>query len=300
MKALIAIPGTETPTLAELPEPTPGPGELLIEVAAAAVNPADPFVLSGAAHAAFGLSGPVGLGYDLAGVVRGVGEGTPKEWLGKRVAALHDDLSAATRGQAELAAVPAAAAAEVPDALDLVTASTVALCGLTAVQGLALLAAPAGRNLLVTGAAGAVGGYAVALALAAGWEVAGLARPSDAEFLAGLGVRHLTELPTTATFDAVFDAAALQEDALAAVRDGGSFLGVLPPRPVASQRDIKVQTVLVQADGASLDDLLRQHTDGRLQPRVADTVPLHEAARAYEALVAGGARGRHVILLGND
>lgn len=296
MRALVARPDSSTPLLIEASSPTPGPGEVLVDVAAAAVNPADPFVVTGAGRQAFGLVGEVGLGYDVAGVVTAVGSDATSIAVGDRVAGLLDDLSAPLRAQAEEAVVPMAALAHVPDGLDLVEAASLPLNTLTAAQGLDLLGAPEGRSLLVTGAAGAVGGHAVALAAELGWKVTGLARTSDEEVVRGLGAESFTTSLPEASHDAVFDAAALQESALAAVRDGGDFLGVLPPVPVASVRNIRVQEVLVHADGPRLAELLRRGAEGRLPVRVARRVPLGEFSRAYDALTSGGQRGRWMLL----
>lgn len=294
MRALIAVPGTPEPVLRELPVPEPGAGEVLVRVAAAAINPADPFVLSGAAHETFGLRGPVGLGYDLAGTIERTGPGVPGELLGRSIAGLHDELAALSRAQAEFAVIPARAIAELPEGLAPQRAATIPLGTLTAAQGLELLGDAAERTLLVTGAAGSVGAYATALAVRAGWRVTGLARPGDRNFIASLNATPATQLPAAA-FDAVFDAAAMQEDALAAVRDGGAFLGVLPPAPVAPARGITVSTVLVRADGAALARMLALHADGTLTARVDRAVPIERASEAYSAMGKPGRRGRLLI-----
>lgn len=235
MKALVAAPGLVEPQLRELPIPQPGAGEALVRVRAAAVNPADPFVLSGAAHEAFGLHGAVGLGYDLAGTVVATGSGVPAELTGRRVAGLHTDLASSSRGQAEYAVLPAGALAELPKGMDFEAAATV---------------------------------------------------PLGAVWMSG-------PVPGRA-FDAVFDAAALQERALAGVRDGGAFLGVLPPAPVRPVRGVRTAQVLVRADGAALARALRGHTLEGMPARIRLVEPLERAANAYAALRAGG-RGRPVL-----
>jgi NADPH:quinone reductase-like Zn-dependent oxidoreductase len=117
-------------------------------------------------------------------------------------------------GHAEYLVVPASDVAPVPAGVDLLDAATVPLNSLTAAQLLALLGAPTGR-LLVTGAAGGVGGYAVALAARAGWAVTALARANDTGFLTRAGAGQVvTNLPEHPDFDAVLDAALLGEAAL--------------------------------------------------------------------------------------
>jgi NADPH:quinone reductase-like Zn-dependent oxidoreductase len=149
---------------------------------------------------------------------------------------------------AEQLVVPAADVAVVPDELALIAASTVPLNGLTAVQILDLLGdAPAGGRLLVTGAAGAVGGYVAPLAQDRGWRVTGLARAQDEAFVRGLGAHFTTHAEPG--WDAVADAAGLQEQALALVRDGGAFVGVKPNAKPAPERGIAVHAVVAHADG---------------------------------------------------
>ncbi|KRE37905.1 hypothetical protein ASG73_09840 [Janibacter sp. Soil728] len=293
MISVRSLPEHTMPVVEDQPEPTAGAGDVVIEMRAATINPADPFVLSGVAGEVFGLPDAVGLGYDVAGVVVAVGEGVERPRVGDRVAGLHDDLSAPSRGQAAMVALPASAVAVIPEGLGDVEAATVPLNALTARQALDLLGAPVGRSLLVTGAAGGVGGYAMALAVRDGWTVLGLARESDREFVAAAGAELVTELPH-GTVDAVLDAAALQEAALPAVIDAGAFVGVLPPVPVVPERGVAVETVNVRADGGVLGELLSLTVSGDLPTRIAGSHPLAEAGVAYERFAEGG-RGRWVL-----
>ncbi|OYO06414.1 NADP-dependent oxidoreductase [Enemella evansiae] len=301
MYALSAVSGTTNPQLVELPDPTPGPGEIVVDVAATAINPADAQVVDGSLRAAFGLPDQVGLGWDVSGVVSAVGPEVDGFSVGDRVAGLHADLTAPARAQATRVALPATAVAPLPDGLDPVAAASIPLNTLTAAQALDLFGPADGRSLLVTGAAGAVGGYALALAAAAGWRVTGLARESDRDFVTGITgtdgtpVQLVTEVPERG-FDAVLDAAGLQEGALPAVVDAGAFVGVFPPAPVPSERGITVQEVLVAPDGARLAELLRRSATGQLAVRVADTFPLTEAAAAYQRVGERGVRGRVLLI----
>ncbi|OYO11590.1 alcohol dehydrogenase [Enemella evansiae] len=301
MYALSAVSGTTTPQLVELPDPTAGSGELVIDVAATAINPADAQVVDGSLRAAFGLPDQVGLGWDVSGVVSAVGPEVDGFSVGDRVAGLHADLTAPVRAQATRVALPATAVAPLPDGLDPVAAASIPLNTLTAAQALDLFGPADGRSLLVTGAAGAVGGYAIALAAAAGWRVTGLARESDRDFVTGITgtdgtpVQLVTEVPERG-FDAVLDAAGLQEGALPAVVDGGAFVGVFPPAPVPSERGITVQEVMVAPDGARLAELLHRSATGQLAVRVADTFPLTEAAAAYQRVGERGVRGRVLLI----
>ncbi len=197
---------------------------------------------------------------------------------------------------AEQLVVPAADVAVVPDGLDLVAASTVPLNGLAAAQIVDLLGdAPAdGNRLLVTGAAGAVGGYVASLAQDRGWQVTGLARAQDEEFVRGLGADFTTHAEPG--WDAVADGAVLQERALALVRDGGAFVGVQPSAEPAAERGITVRgrgsAPRRRLDWPSCSIAPRA---GELPARVHAVVPLDQVADAHRAVAKGGVRGRYVL-----
>jgi NADPH:quinone reductase-like Zn-dependent oxidoreductase len=181
----------------------------------------------------------------------------------------------------------------VPDGLDLATAATVPLNGLAAAQLVDLLGDGAGRSLLVTGAAGAVGGYVVPLAQDRGWRVTGLARAADEKFVRGIGADFTAQ--ATPGWDAVADGAVLQEQGVALVRDGGLFVGVQPGAAPAEQRGVTVRVVVTQPDGARLAQLLDATASGHLPARVHAVVPLDQVATAPRAVAKGGVRGRYVL-----
>jgi NADPH:quinone reductase-like Zn-dependent oxidoreductase len=196
---------------------------------------------------------------------------------------------------AEQLVVAAADLAVVPDGLDLAAASTVPLNGLAAAQIVDLLgdAAADGNRLLVTGAAGAVGGYVASLAQDRGWQVTGLARAEDEEFVRGLGADFTTQAEPG--WDAVADGAVMQERGLALVRDGGAFVGVQPSAKPATERGITVDVVVAHPDGPRLENLLARAASGELHARVHAVVPLDQVADAHRAMAKGGVRGRYVL-----
>lgn len=296
MRALIARADRTGPQLEDVQPPPLGADDIRVRVTAAAVNPADNWVASGGIRDVFDLPPAIGIGYDLSGTVVEVGEAVTDLNVGQVVAALHDDVAASARAHADVATVPARAAAAVPDGMDPLAAASVPLNALTAAQAIDLLGAPAGRSLIVTGAAGGVGGYAVALAARAGWQVTALARPEDEDFVRRAGAASLVTALPGPGFDAVLDAAALQEAAIGVVRDGGTFVGVLPAVPVPATRGIEVSAVMVRADGARLTELLALSHDGTLEVRVAGQLPLAEAATAYDKVAGGGQRGRWLLI----
>ncbi|WP_223167439.1 alcohol dehydrogenase catalytic domain-containing protein [Nonomuraea sp. SYSU D8015] len=196
-----------------------------------------------------------GLGWDFAGTVVATGPGVDLA-VGTRVAGLVAGFDRDFGTYAEQLVVPAADLAVVPDGLDLVAASTVPLNGLAAAQIVDLLGdAPTdGNRLLVTGAAGAVGGYVASLAQDRGWQVTGLARAEDEEFVRGLGAEFTVDAEPG--WDAVADGAVLRQRGLALVRDGGAFVGVRPGAEPASERGITVTVVVAHLDSPRLGGLL--------------------------------------------
>src|SRR5262245_37441496 len=176
--------GPDSIEIIRVPVVEPGPGEIRVRIAAAPVNPTDLAVADGVFHEMGLIHRPswTGLGWDFAGTVVAAGPDVELP-LGTRVAGLVTGFDREVGTYAEQLVVPVSEVAVVPDGLDLVTASIVPLNGLAATQIVDLLGdAPEHRNrLLVTGAAGAIGGYVSALAPDRAWQVTGLARAQDEE-----------------------------------------------------------------------------------------------------------------------
>jgi len=288
--------GPESIEIIDVPVAEPGPGEVRVRIAAAAVNPVDLGVAGGLFHGMGLINQPdhTGLGWDFAGTVVATGSGVDLV-AGTRVAGLVDGFDRDFGTYAEQLIVKSANLAIVPDGLDLAASSTVPTNGLAAAQLLDLFGdTPTDDNrLLVTGAAGAVGGYVASLAQDRGWRVTGLARAEDEEFVRSLGADFTTH--AEAGWDAVADAAAMQQRALSLVRDGGSFVGVQPSAKPASERGIKVEVVVVHPDGIRLAELLARAASGELPARVHAVVPLDQVADAHRAVAKGGVRGRYVL-----
>jgi NADPH:quinone reductase-like Zn-dependent oxidoreductase len=295
--AVVRTPGgPDSIEFIDVPIAEPGPGEARVRIAAAAVNPVDLAVAGGVFHGMGLINQPdhTGLGWDFAGTVRAAGPGVDLP-AGTRVAGLVDGFDRDFGTYAEQLIVPATNLAVVPDGLDLAAASTVPLNALTAAQILDLLGdAPAdGKSLLVTGAAGAVGGYVAALAPDRGWQVTGLARAEDEDFVRSLGAGFTTQAEPG--WDAVADGAVMQELALALVRDGGAFVGVQPSAKLPTERGIRVDAVVVHPDDPRLAGLLARTASGELPARVHAVVPLDQVADAHRAVAKGGLRGRYVL-----
>jgi NADPH:quinone reductase-like Zn-dependent oxidoreductase len=293
--AVVRTPGgPDSIEIIDVPVVEPGPGEVRVEIAGATVNPVDLALAAGVFHELRLIDQPdhTGLGWDFAGTVTAAGPDVDLA-VGSRVAGLVGGFDRDFGTYAEQLVVPARDTALVPDGLDLVTAATVPLNGLAAAQLVDLLGDGGGRSLLVTGAAGAVGGYVVSLAQDRGWRVTGLARAEDEKFVRGLGAAFTAD--AAPGWDAVADGAVLQEQGVALVRDGGLFVGVQPGAAPAEVRGVTVRVVVAQPDGARLAQLLDATASGGLQARVHAVVPLDQVATAHRAVAKGGVRGKYVL-----
>ncbi|NKY34354.1 NADP-dependent oxidoreductase [Nocardia speluncae] len=293
--AVVRTPGgPDSIEFIDVPVVEPGPGRVRVAIAGTSVNPVDLATTAGVFHQLGFITQPghTGLGTDFAGIVEAVGPDVDIA-VGSRVAGTVDGFDRDFGTYAEQLVVPAADIAVVPDELELTAAATVPLNGLTAAQLVDLLGEGRERSLLVTGAAGAVGGYVVTLAQDRGWKVTGLARPRDEEFVRGLGADFTaTAIPG---WDAVADTAVFQEKAVPLVRDGGLLVGVRPGGEPVAERGITVRAVSVRPDGERLAGLLQDTATGRLPARVHSVVPLDRVADAHRAVAQGGIRGRYVL-----
>lgn len=306
MKAVVVreFGGPEALRVVEVPAPKPGPGQVVVTIAAAAVNPVDAFTRFGGFPDLAELGRDIGIGWDVAGMIAEIGSGVTGFAVGDAVIGIRDRLALSTGAYAEQIALDAAHIAPAPRGVDLAAAATIPLNGLTAVQGLDLLAAPAGSTVLVTGAAGALGGYLVELAAGRGLRVVATASAGDEEVVRGWGaevfIPRTTDLAGAVRqvfpggVDAVLDAAVLGMPALDTVRGNGSFVHFGGPVP-RGLRGIRVVAVSIREDGDALRALSTLAGLGRLMLRVAETLPLADAAKAHELLAGGGLRGRLVL-----
>jgi NADPH:quinone reductase len=293
--------------MVELPLPEPPDGHVRIKVAAATVNPSDTAMRAGAfGPPPHGDGPPYVAGWELAGVVDAVGPGA--RWkAGERVFAIVVPYATGRGAQAEYVVVADDSVGRVPDGVSLAEAATLPMNGLTARLALDKLGLQPGQTIAVTGSAGAVGGYVMQLAAAAGLRVIGDANPADEELVKGLGadivvargagVAAAIRRAVPEGVDAVVDAALIGPPVLAAIRDGGQLIAVRP-FPGESERGITITLVLVTEyahDAARVAELGRLVADGTVTLRVAREIPAEEAAQAHRQLEAGGTRGRLVL-----
>ncbi|MEV5976199.1 NADP-dependent oxidoreductase [Streptomyces sp. NPDC052114] len=292
--------GPEVEAFLDLPEPRPGPGELLVAVRAAGVNPVDWKLRAGKRRPGQGpLTGPEVLGSEVAGIVRQVGPGVEGFAVGDPVFG-----NPVTGGYAQYTLVPAAIAAHKPDALSYVDAAALPVAAATAYDGVRQLDLPAGSTLLITGAGGGVGVAATQIAVHFGLRVIGTASAGKKEFVESLGAVHvprgprlverIREAAPDGRVDAVFDL--VGGDGLAEVAElladrtklitaaAKETVTALGGAPVARART-----------SAVLDEVALLAVAGVLRPHVTATYPLDRADEALRAVEDGHTRGKIVI-----
>ncbi|MEE1788683.1 NADP-dependent oxidoreductase [Streptomyces sp. SP17BM10] len=286
----------------EVPDPKVGPGQVLIEVRAASVNPVDWKVMAGGLDGMMDAVFPVVPGWDVAGVVTRTGPDTPEFAPGDEVMAYarKDAVQAGTF--AEYVAVAASAVARKPAGLDWAQAAGLPLAGLTALRCLDRLAVGPEDVLLVHGAAGGVGSLAVQLGHDRGARVIGTASERNHAFVRGLGAEPvtygdgLTERVRTLVpggVSAVADFVGGQlETTLAVLADGGRHVSVADP----GVEQHGGRWIWVRPDGEKLAELAAAADRGALTVEVAGTFPLERTGEAFDASRTGHTRGKLVIV----
>jgi NADPH2:quinone reductase len=303
--------GPEVLEIADVPMPQPAAGQVRIQVRAAAVNPVDIATRAGwlADSGLMAAGREIGIGWDLAGVVDEVGPDVDQFTVGDRVIGMRDLLSAPIGAQAEHIVLDIDAIAPAPRNASPAQASTLPLNGLTAKQALDRLELQPGQWLLITGAAGALGGFALELAAIRGLRTLAVSSPRDEALTRQLGATEFiarTDSVGTAVrrvlprgVDGALDAALVGMPALDAVRDGGSFVAVSAGAAPTPLRGTRVDNVWIRTDAPGLAELAALADAGRLTPRIVSTEGLEAVAAAHERLAAGGVRGR-IVLEPND
>ncbi|MEV4420813.1 NADP-dependent oxidoreductase [Patulibacter sp. NPDC049589] len=309
MRAIVAVaPGDpDVLELRDVPRPSPGPGQVLIRVAAAGVNPVDAKTRSGAGSARFvGDDGwPWIPGWDLAGTVVEAGFGVARFAEGDRVFGTVA-FPYPAGAYAEYAVAHVSQISRSPRSLDDVHTAALAMGGLTAWQALVDAGGlETNQRVLITAAAGGVGHLAVQIAADLGAHVIAVASPDNVDFVRGLGAYEIVDRTQPdwaagiAPVDLVLDAfgGPAREPAVSTLRPGGTIV-TLPAanRPVTPE-GVNDPFVFVAPDGLELQLLTGSVERGALKPHVSETLPLADAARAHELVASGGTRGKIVLTI---
>ncbi|WP_209707813.1 NADP-dependent oxidoreductase [Crossiella equi] len=296
--------GPEVLRLTEIPRPEPGPGEVLVAVHAAGLNPTD---VKHRATRIFLPPPPFTLGWDVSGTVAATGPGVTLFRPGDEVFGMLPYPHGAG-AHAEYVTGPTRAFVATPAGLGHVEAAALPLAALTAWQALVDTAdLRAGQRLLVHAAAGGVGHLAVQLAKDRGAHVTGTASAPKHDFLRALGadvcLDHRTEDFTCAQepYDVVLDTLGgpTSTRSVGVVRPGGVVVSLQPgaedTQAVAERAGVRAVTLVVEHDQAGMRAIADLVTRGRLRPHVAGTVPLADGARAHRLVETGRTTGKLVL-----
>lgn len=295
--------GVEGFVLTDVAEPVPGPGQIRVRVAAAAINPVDVKARKGWLKDWMPLVFPTRLGGDVAGIVDAVGEGVTEFCMGDRVMGMLNPLS--DGAYAEKVVFHASHFAHVPKDLDLISAAALPTGGLTGTQLIERGICPArGAKGLVIGAGGSTGRAAVLAALEAGAEVYAGIRAGGEAAVADLPVAGIIDLndPTSLTgagpFDFVADTVggAVAEALFAYLRPDGVLASTAfpPPTPPAESTQ-RFVALVVRFDRERLQRFAQERVSG-LQMPIAHRLPLSEVARAHTLMEQGCVGGKIVLV----
>ena len=289
--------GPEAEALIEVDRPSPGPGQVLVAVRAAGVNPVDWKQRTG--YRRPGQSGerdfPAYFGSEVSGVVAAVGAGVEGFAVGDPVFG-----RPVVGGYSEYALVPVDLIATKPAALSFIDAATLPVAGVTAYEGIRQLDLPAGATVLVTGAGGGVGVAAVQIARALGLRVVGLASEAKKDFVESLGAVHVPSGPgwterVPEAVDGVYDLVGgdVLEEAATLLADRTKLVTAgAPPEVVEKLGGARVGRARTPDRLAAVAELV---VSGALDPHVTQTFPLEQAGEALRTVEEGHVRGKIVI-----
>ncbi len=284
----------------DAPKPAPGPGEVLLKVAAAGFNPADGGDRSGRYRS---VTLPFTLGFDVSGTVE---EADPDSGfaVGDGVIGRLDHGGAS----AEYAVAPADVLVRAPERIPLPDAAAIPVAGLTAWQAVHEHAqVKDGQRILVNGAGGGVGGFAVQLAKGAGAYVIATASPRSADAVRAHGADEVIDYTTTSPADAVqepvdavlslvFVGPEAGESLAGLVRPGGVIVSITGRIDVSEDLDIRSVGFSARNDPQLLAELVRLVDAGQLTVDVAERLPLSELAEVHRRSEAGQTRGKVILI----
>jgi NADPH:quinone reductase-like Zn-dependent oxidoreductase len=292
----LRVGGPEQQAFVDVPEPSPGAGELLVRVRAAGVNPGDWRVREGS----YGVDGPAVLGREVAGTVLALGEGVTGFAVGDEV---FGGCPGMLGGWAPTARVTASFAAHRPEGVSPEQAAVLPVAAGTAYDTLAHLRLEPGRTLLVNGAGGGVGLPMVQLAVLRGLTVVGTASPAKRDLLTRLGATAVAYGDGVA--DRIRAAAPDGVDGALDLVGGDALRAVAPLVPAGRLYSVADKELAKELGGkevvrdrstAVLTELARLVAAGELDPLVTEVRPLDEAAEALALVENGHATGKVVIV----
>src|SRR5215208_480979 len=292
--------------LEDVETPDPAGGEVRIRVAASAFNPVDDGIRGGYLQCPFPVELPHTPGIEVSGTVDVLGDGVANVSVGDAIVGFLPVV--APGAAAEYVVAPAESLAPAPTSIPLSDAAALPMVGLTAWQALFDHAGlTAGQRVLINGAGGAVGGYAVQLAKRAGAHVIATASPRSRERVRTAGadevIDHTTaEVTAAEPVDVLLNLARITPEELVAlvalVRSGGVVVNTVPtiPTPADDERGVRAVGVFVRSDAEQLSQLAAMVDRGELRVDVADRVALPELPAVHAKAATGALPGKVVVL----
>jgi NADPH:quinone reductase-like Zn-dependent oxidoreductase len=286
----------------EVARPVPGAGQVLVRVASTSFNAVDATIRAGDLQQVFPVALPHTPGIDVAGTVVQVGDGIPRFEVGDRVVGF---LPMTGNGAAaEFVAAPVEALATAPTAVPLGDAAALPVVGLAAWQALFEHAeVRPGQRIMIHGAGGAVGGYAVQLAAQAGATVVATAGPRNADRVRSYGAEVIGRGVDgiTGEFDAVLNFAPVPPADMTTlaglVRAGGIVVTTATPGPDADSSGMRSVSVFVRSDAKQLATLVDLVDSGKLHVHIAERVTLDELPAVHARSDARTLAGKTVVTL---
>jgi len=285
--------------------PAPAEGEVLVEVAATSFNPVDAGIRAGYLQQVFAVSLPHIPGIDVAGTVVALGAGVTRWTVGEQAIGF---LPMVPDGAAaEFVTASAEILAPAPTTIPLTHAAALPAAAQTAWQALFEHAElRAGQRVLINGAGGGVGGYAVQLAKQAGAFVIATASPRSADAVRAQGADQIIDYTATSPaevltepVDAVLNLVAAAESEMVAltglIRDGGVIVSTATPAAGDADRDVRATGMQLRTDADQLGNLAKLVDAGELKVEISATYPLSEAASVHELSAAGRIRGKVLL-----
>lgn len=303
MKAVQITQYGDTPTVHSVPEPSPGPEEVLVRVAGAATNPLDLKMAAGYMHEFFPVEFPYTLGTDVSGTIVGVGSDVTGWAVDDQIVARLDPSQGG--GFAELVVVPADQLVTAPSTIALFLASGAATAAATAWQALHEVAdLQAGQKILIHAGAGGVGSFAVQLAATMNAHVVTTASAGGIEIAKNLGADEVIDYSAqpfqtqVGDVDVVIDTVGgpVEEQSYDVLRPGGLLVAVpMPPDTArAAARGLRAEFLFHASDAARLDTVVRLLDNG-LRVLLDRTVDLDDGPQALSYLADGHAKGKVII-----
>jgi NADPH:quinone reductase-like Zn-dependent oxidoreductase len=293
MKAIVVhqYGGPEVLKFEDYPDPVPGPGEVLVRVAATSVNPIDYKRRAGLTKDFYPLTFPGLIGVDLAGTIMKGGPGVEGFSVGDKVFAMADNT------YAELCVVKAAMLAKVPMGLDLIQAAALPLVTITGNQLMSATGIKAGQTVMVVGAVGNVGRSAVFTAKQRGATVIAGVLKRQIDEAKTVGADQVvptdddTAIASLSPLDAIADTVGggTAEKLIAKVKAGGVYASVVEaPQNAAKYPSVRMAHVFSKFDRKTLESMAEAVRDGKLVIPISQKLPLNEAAEAQAEAEKGG------------